>query len=447
MLRQDALYALRVMIKNPGFALLGVITLALGVGVNTAVFSAVRGVVLQPLPYTNGQDIVILHEELQKKGVADTLFSVPEINDYRDQVSTLSDLVEYHRMRFTLLGQDRAERVRTGVVSFNYFDFFGVKPILGRNFEARDEKPGAPPVILLSSGFWRNHQFSDPNIVGKNFVMNDKVHTVIGVLPPFPQYPAENDVYMTTSSCPFRSSPMFIEGREHRMMNLFARRKPGIAQTQVNSELSLISRRLEQRYPGFYPPGAGYRAVAASLSNELTAEARPVLWMLVYEAVFVLFIACANLANLTLARLARREQELAVRTALGASRNRLVRQLFTESAMLGLVAAVLSVAFAVFSHGLLVQFVSRFTPRALEINIDGWVLLFAILAALLTSILSGSAAAFFSRAGGAAASCQAAMSLSWALYRSRNRSSQFCVQYFSWTGLASPARTMCLRIR
>jgi len=397
MLKQDSLYSLRVMGKHPGFTSIAVVTLALGVGVNTAIFSVVRGVILRPLPYKHGEAIMIVRQQLQKAGVADTSFSVPEINDYRQQSSSLSDVVEYHNMRFTLLGRGMAERVRTGVVSANYFDFFGVKPILGRSFLPSEEQPGAPAVLLLSYEFWLGSQRGDPNIVGKTFKMNDKLHTVIGVLPPVPQYPTENDVYMTTSACPFRSDPDMVAGRDHRMMSVFARRKADVTPLQVNTDLGVVASRLQQQYPENYPIEAGYRAVAFSLSEELTNGARPTLWVLLCTAGFVLLIACANVANLTLARLAQREMELTLRSALGASRGRLFRQLFTESVMLGLVAAGLGLLFAVLSHKLLVQFAARLTPRAREISLDGWVLLFALGSALLASVITGSSLAFFSR--------------------------------------------------
>src|SRR5262249_53338702 len=210
MLRQDTRYALRMMRQNPAHTAVVVITLALGVGVNTAIFSVVHGTLLRPLPYAQGDQLVIVRQQAQKAGIADLAFSVPEINDYRRQNHTLSELAEYHRMTFTLLGHGQAERVATGVVSANFFDMLGVRPILGRKFTPADEQPGALPVLLLSYEYWRRSQHGDPAIVGKTFEMNDKVHTVVGVLPPVPQYPNENDVYMPSLACPFRSAPQFI---------------------------------------------------------------------------------------------------------------------------------------------------------------------------------------------------------------------------------------------
>jgi putative ABC transport system permease protein len=394
MLKQDTVYALRLMTRNLGFTAITLITLALGVGANTAIFSLIHGILLQPLPYTQGDQLVILRQELRTGNIPNLRFSVSEIDDYRQQSQALSDLVEYHTMRFLLLGHGTADRVRTGVVSWNFFDFLGVKPVLGRNFLSSDERPGAPPVVLLSYEYWQTNQHGDPDIVGKVFAMNDKEHTVIGVLPPFPQYPNNNDLYMTTTSCPFRSNPGFIQNRDARMMSVFAKRKPGVTLAQANTDLGVITTRLQQQYPGSYRPGAGYTSVALSLKDELTRTARPTLILLLCAAIFVLLIACANVANFTLARMSQRDQEFTVRSALGAGRGRLLRQLLTESMLLGLCAAALGLLLAIFSHKLLVQFVSRFTPRANEITIDGSVLLFALGAAIFTSIVTGSSIAF-----------------------------------------------------
>src|SRR6201984_2125345 len=225
-LLQDVRYALRMLGKSPGFTAVAVLTLALGIGANTAIFSVVHSVLLRSLPYPQGQQLIFIRQQEKKLGVEDLSFSVKEITDYRAQNRTLSGLVEYHAMSFTLFGHGDPERVRTGVVSYNYFDLFGVKPLLGRTFLPDDEKPGAPPVLLLSYEYWKNDFGSNPQIVGKTFEMNDKVHTVVGVLPPVPQYPNENDVYMPTSACPFSSSPQAIGNRGGRMMRASGRVQP-----------------------------------------------------------------------------------------------------------------------------------------------------------------------------------------------------------------------------
>ncbi|HXE35039.1 MAG TPA: ABC transporter permease [Verrucomicrobiae bacterium] len=397
-LASDGGYAFRMMRKNPGFTVVAILTLALGIGANTAIFSVVHSVLLRPLPYPEGQQLIFIRQQETKLGIPDISFSVKEIEDYRAQNRTLSGLVEYHAMSFTLFGHGDPERVRTGVVSANYFDLFGVQPLLGRTFLPDDDKLDAPPVLLLSYEYWKNNFGSDPGIVGKTFEMNDKVHTVVGVLPPVPQYPNESDVYMATSACPFRSNKMHLEDRDMRMMEVFGRLKPGVTVGQANADVRTIAAGLQAAYPKSYPENVGFTSSAVPLQEELTREARPTLLLLLAAAAFVLLIACANVANLTLARMAKRERELAVRSALGAGRSRLLRQLLTESFLMAFAGGVLGLVLAYGSLDLLTDFVARLTPRAREIHIDSGVLLFTLAAALGTSIIFGTLSALFSRA-------------------------------------------------
>jgi putative ABC transport system permease protein len=397
-LAQDCSYAFRMMRKNIGFATIAVLTLALGIGANTAIFSVVHAVLLRPLPYPQGQQLIFIRQQAEREGIDDIGFSAHEIQDYREQNRTLSGVVEYHNMSFILFGHGDPDRVSAAVVSANYFDLFGVKPLLGRTFLPDDDTLGAPPVLILSYDYWRTNFGSDPDIVGKTFEMNDKVHTVVGVLPPVPQYPVESDVYMPTSACPFRSSKKFIENRDLRMMEAFGRVKPGVSMGEARADLATISDRLRSEYPKSYPEPMGYAAVTSPLREELTHDARPTLLVLLAAAGFVLLIACANVANLTLARTSRRERELAVRTALGAGRGRLLRQLFTESLILAVTGGLLALVFASNSLPLLADFAARLTPRAHEIRMDTGALIFTLAAALGTSLVFGTLAALFSRA-------------------------------------------------
>src|ERR1700687_2303984 len=296
-------------------------------------------------------------------------------------------------MQFILLGRAEPEQVETGVVSWNYFDVFGAKPLLGRNFAPDDEKPGAPAVLLLSYEYWLRSFGGDPTVVGKVFRMNDKPHTVIGVLPPFPQYPQENDVYMPSTACPFRSSAHMLVNRQMRMVPMSGRMKPNIKPAEAAADLSAVAASMIHEFPNDYPEGSDLKVDVTPLKTELTRDAKPTMLFLLAAAGFVLLIACANVANLNLARMVRRERELGVRTAMGANRVRLFRQLLTESSLLALLGGALGLLLATGGLQLLSAYVARFTPRARELHIDLAVLLFTLGVALFVSVLTGTAPA------------------------------------------------------
>ncbi|MDR3701127.1 MAG: ABC transporter permease [Candidatus Sulfopaludibacter sp.] len=392
-LLQDVRYGARVLFKNPGFSAAAIVTLALGIGANTAIFSVVYGVLLRPLPYRDGGRLVVLHQQLLQAHIDDMPFSVKELNDYCDRNHTLSGMVEHHTMSFLLIGNDTAERVETAVVSPNFFDVLGVKPLLGRTFVAADDRKDAPAVLILSHKYWQSHQSGDPNIVGKIFKMNNRPHTVLGVLPPIPQYPSEADVYMPTSQCPTRSSAQFIGSRGARMMTVFGRVKNGVSLAKAQADFSVAASQVGNAYPNDYPPKYGYTLKVAPLETELTQRGRAAFLVLLAGAGFVLLIACANVANLLLARVLKLEREFAVRAALGASRGRLIRQLLTESVMLSLAGGSLGLLLAPAALAVLVKFAERFTTRAAEVHIDLPVLLFTMLVSLATGVLFGLAPA------------------------------------------------------
>jgi putative ABC transport system permease protein len=397
MLRQDSGFALRMMGKNLGFTIAAIVVLGLGIGANTAIFSVVNAVLLKPLPYEHGERLLMLRERLSRNGPAGRNISVPELNDYRAQSRSLDAVVEYHNMQFILLGRAEPEQVQTGVVSWNFFDVFGVKPLAGRNFAPEDEKPGAPAVLLLGYEYWLRSFGGDPTVVGKVFRMNDKPHTVIGVLPPFPQYPEENDVYMPSVACPFRSGPHMLTNRQMRMLRVFGRMNPGVKPTEAQADLSTVAAAMQKEYPGDYPDDVQPSTEVTPLKVELTHEAKPTMLLLLGAAGFVLLIACANVANLNMARMLRRERELSVRAALGAGRVRLFRQLLTESFLLALGGGALGLLLATGGLRLLTAYVARFTPRAHEVHVDAQVLLFTLLIAGLVSVLTGSAPALAPR--------------------------------------------------
>ncbi len=389
-LTQDVRYALRGLRRNPGYTAVALATLALGIGANVAIFSVVHGVFLQALPYGGGDQLVRLREDAPGAGVSDAPFSAPEMADYAAQMRTLSGVAEYHSMWFILLRQPEPERVQTGVVSAHFFDLVGVRPLLGRTFVEGEDAPGAAPVLVLSYDYWQRSHGGDPNVIGRSFKMNDRMHTVIGVLPPMPAYPDANDVFMPTSACPFRSNPRVADNRAARMLTVFGKRKPGVTLEAVQADLATITRRLMKLYPQAYPsPGTPSTVTAVPLRKELTDQARPTFFVLLATVGLVLLLACANVANLTLARQLRRQREIAVRTALGAGRRRLARQMLTESTVLSLSGGLLGVLLAAGGLSLLISFASRFTPRASEIRIDTPVLLFALFVSIATGLAFG----------------------------------------------------------
>ncbi len=390
MLKQDSRYALRMMRGSPGFTGLAVLTLALGIGANTAIFSVVDAILLRPLPYPLSTQLVALHQEAPRAGVSDLGFSEKEILDYRSQNHTLQSLVEYHTMTFTLLGHEEPQRVQTGVVSPEFFDLFGVRPQLGRTFLLSDDQPGAQAVLVLSYDYWQRHFGGDPGIVGKVFQMNNRPHAVVGVLPPLPQYPNKNDVYMPTSACPFRSAPAFRADRSARMMSLFGRLKPGVSLDQAQTDLDVIARGMVRDYPETYPATGGFAVRASNFQEEITRNARPTLLILLCATTMVLLIACANVANLMLSRLLRRDIELAVRSALGASGSRLLRQMVTEGSLLAFAGGGLGLLLAAATLDTLMAFTARFTPRASEIHLDASMLWFTLIFSMLSGILLGS---------------------------------------------------------
>jgi putative ABC transport system permease protein len=392
-LGRDVRYGVRSLRTHPGYTAIVVLILALGIGANTAMFSAVNGVLLRPLPYADGDRLVVLRQRAPLAGVDDLHISPMEIADYERGSHALANLVEHHTLGFNLLDHGEPSRVRTGVVSWDFFDVLGVKPLFGRTFRPEDERPEAEPVLVLSYEYWQRQYGGDPKVVGRSLRMNDKAHTVIGILPQVPRYPTEDDVYMPTTACPFRSAPDMAVTREARMLTAFGRLRPGVTLEQAGAEVAAVAARLKVEHPDSYPAAEGYEADLLSLRSELTREARPKLLLLLGTVGLVLLIVCANVANLALARRLHRQKELALRSALGAGRARIARQLLTESALLALAGGAAGLLLAVPCLRLLSTFAARFTPRAAEIGLDGNVLLFTLAISLLTGLIAGAAPA------------------------------------------------------
>jgi predicted permease len=398
-LLRDLRFGLRTLLKHRWFTMLAVVTLGLGIGANTAIFSVIDGVLLKPLPYTNGERLLLVREAAPLAGRPNVGVSIRELYDYREQSRAFDALVEYHQMNFDLLKRGEPDRVNTGVVSHNFFDVLGITPILGRTFVERDDAVGADAVLVLSYSYWKTKFGGDPGIVGQVFEMNDRPHTVVGVLPNVPHYPQENDVYMPVSACPFRAAAetTIAQNRRNFTLTVFGRLKPGVSVDQAAKDVDVICGRFVHDDPKTYRPGSGFTATTVPVRDALTVQARPMLLILLATTGLVLLIACANVANLTLARLLRRDRELAVRTALGAGRAQLVRQLLTESVLLSLGGGALGLLFASSTLTMLTTFVGRFTARTGEIGIDPWVLGFTLLVSIATGIAFGTLPALSSR--------------------------------------------------
>src|SRR5215218_3351312 len=381
--------ATRMIRRQPGYAVAVIGTLGLGIGATTAMFSIVHGVLLKPLPYAEGDRLVLIRQSAPLAGQDEVGVSIRELYDYREQLADFSGLVEFHQMSFDLIERGDPDRVDTGVVSANFFDVLGIRPIIGRSFVAADEGHGAEAVLILSHSYWQSRFGGDPHIVGRVFQMNDRPHTVVGVLPAVPQYPRECDVYMPTSACPFRARSeerMGANRRAFSALRVFGRLKPEVAHVHVAAQVALVADRFRRDYPQVYPDGQGFRATTVGVLPELTRNARPMLLMLLGATALVLLIACTNVVSLTVARTLNRDRELAMRTALGASRRHLLAQLLTESLLLAVLGGTVGV------------------------TIDGAVLLFTIVIAVLSGVIVGVLPALLTGSAPAAALKQAGAS-------------------------------------
>src|ERR1700733_6421314 len=244
---RDIRFGLRTLLKQRGFTLLAVLTLGLGIGANTAIFSVIDGVLLKPLPYANGDRLVLVQQSAPLAGRPNTGVSIKELYDYREQTGAFDALVEYHQMNFDLLKRGEPDRVNTGVVSHDFFDVLGITPILGRSFVASDDAPGADAVLILSYSYWQTRFGGDPHILGQVFEMNDRPHTVIGVLPNVPHYPQENDIYMSVSACPFRAAAEKRIPQNRRAfagLTVFGRLKPQVSRERATTDVETICGRL-----------------------------------------------------------------------------------------------------------------------------------------------------------------------------------------------------------
>jgi putative ABC transport system permease protein len=383
-LSQDLRYALRGLRKHRGFTAVAVITLALGIGANTAIFTVINTVLLRPLPYERPDQLVVLMETIAERPAG---VSYPNFVDWRNQSTSLENVAAVrNRESFNLTGAGESERLQGRLVSANFLSTLGVKPIRGRDFAAEEDQPGANPVAIISHALWQRRFGADENILGKQLTLNGQQFTVIGVTPPNFQYATEADVSVPIGLSAERFK---LRGKDPGVIS-FARLKPGTSIETANAELNTIAARLEQQYPD---TNTGRRVRLESLRETVVGDVRPILLTLLGAVGFVLLIACANVANLLLTRSAGRQKEMAIRTALGAGRARILRQLFTESAVLALAGGVVGLLLAIWGTRLISSYIPEDIPRMSELGIDGRVLLFTLGASLLTGVFFGLAPA------------------------------------------------------
>jgi putative ABC transport system permease protein len=385
---------LRTLKMHKAYCALVIFTLSLGIGANTAIFSVINGVLLRPLPYGNGDRLVMVQQPALRLGQPDYGFSMLELQDYRSGMRSFAGMNAYHSMTFTLYGHGDPLRVTSGVVSSGFFDDLGVRPLHGRTFRNGEDAIGQPAIALLSYEFWRDHFGANPNVVGQTFTMNDKVHTVVGVLPRLPKFPNANDIYIPNGNCPFLSAPAMMNDRGMRMVAVYARLAPGVTEARAAADLRAMSLREHRDYGSIYPPELGLSVRLVGLRELLSRDGRPTFLALLMMTVFLLAVSGANVANLTLARQLRRTRELAMRVALGADRVRLLRELMTESTALAVIGGAVGLILAWAGLGVLRDFASRYTPNTAGIRIDGVVLLFTLMISVVTGLLFGALPVF-----------------------------------------------------
>jgi putative ABC transport system permease protein len=382
-------YVLRSLAHARGFTIAVVLTLGLGIGANTAIFSVVRGVLLKPLPHQDGDRLMYLRQSAEAQGATNVAFSVPEINDFREQSQALADIAEYSPLTLNMIHGEDATQIDVGLVTGNYLAVMGLRPILGRPFNDADDGAGAAPVIMLGHAYWQTRFGGDSSLVGKQLRVAGRQVEVIGVLQPAPFFPGRIDALMNMSVSEHHVSALMVQGRTHRMTEMIARLAPEVTVEQARAEVAAITSRVHAAHPETYPAAAGYQTTITPLQEVLGQDARRTMWLLMGAAGFVLIIACANVANLTLMRGVRREHEMTVRAALGAGTARLRKLLLVENAVLALSGAALGLVVAYGGVGMLTRFAARVSPRADEIALDGVVLGFTLLVALLvTAVLA-----------------------------------------------------------
>src|ERR1700723_956742 len=387
---RDLRVAFHSLMRSKGLATIVILTLALGIGANAAIFTLVRGVLLKPLVNRDENRLVYIRQSAPTGGQDNTTFSVPEIKDIEGSVRSLSEFGDFSQIDFTMVGLGEPRVVHGGVVSGNYFDVMGLRPVLGRLVGPGDDGADAPGVIVLTHRFWSTVYKQDPNVIGKTVRLSslgDRTATVIGVLEPSVPYPAETEIIGNLVISPHHLSATMVTGRIHRMTELFGKLAPGATLDQARNELRTVYAGMVKDHPDAYPDNFGYRIDARMLRDEITSGARTLLLVLLAASGLVFIIACSNVANLILARTVRREGELAVRAAMGANTWALRRMLLAESLLLCCAGAAIGVIIAQPLVTILARYASRFSVRALDLTVDFSMLWVGVALAIVAAVI------------------------------------------------------------
>jgi len=381
-------------VSQPAFAIVAVASLALGIGANTAIFSVTNALLLRPLPYEDADRIAILWQRSPGLGVQQDWFSTGQYLDIRTDNQVFADVAATIGASFNLTGRGVPERIDGARVSSSLFSIFGARAAAGRVFTADEDTPGKPPVVILSNGFWKRRFGSDPSVVGKSLTLNGSTFTIVGVMASDFVFnkeimPAVNGIQNVDLLLPLPLNETARANRGGEDFNIFAKLEAGVTLEKAQADMHVLAARMKRDYPQNYPPNGGLTVSVVPLINQVVGDVRLALYVLLGAVGLVLLIACGNVANLLLSRAAVRQKEMAIRAAVGASRERIVRQLLTEAVLLSAVGGVLGLALAMVAVKVLGQFGSAKIPRLDEIGIDGRVLAFTFGISLVTGIVFG----------------------------------------------------------
>jgi putative ABC transport system permease protein len=370
----DFRYALRSLARVKGLAFTVIATLALGIGANAAIFSVVRGVLLRPLVNQDQDRLIYLRQSAPGIASTNANFSVPELRDLQGRIKSLSEFGDFSVIEFTMVGLGEPRQVRAGVVGGSYFKVMGLRPVMGRLLGPGDDGPNAPGAAVLTHRFWTSAFQADPSLIGKTVRFGDRSATIVGVLEPSVPYPTETEIIANVVTSPHHLDATMVDGRVHRMTELFGRLAPGVDLATARAELQAAHGAIMKEHPEAYPAQANFRIDAVGLRDQIISPARTVLLVLLAASGLIFVIACSNVANLILARSVRREGELAIRAALGASAAALRRTLLAESLILCGAGAILAVLMARPMVGVLSRYAARYSVRALDVTVDSTML-------------------------------------------------------------------------